>query len=147
VGAALLARDGDVDGVAATWGVGSSATREVKDREYLHERRVSAYIGQMPFLWLGVDDPPGPGSDRAVIEAGAISLLSRRSNPEADPPSPTWLGHCAARETIRSSGLWNVRHVDGRGDPRFLEVLSRRIEELKPRPQREPNRGHAGDVE
>ena len=61
-----------------SWSVGSSireaATKldveraAIKEAEADLESRVSDYIGQMPFLWLNVDDAPGPESDRDVIE-------------------------------------------------------------------------------
>lgn len=120
VGQCLLARDGDPHGIIGSWGNKSSAARAVRNAEHEHEAAVSTYIGRMPFLWLPVPDEPGPLSDRAVIEAGAIALLSRRSNPDADPPSAEWLGRWSSRDTVRESGLWNVRHVDG---PR-REVIS-----------------------
>lgn len=82
----------------------------------------------MPFLWLAVDDPPGPQSDRALIESGAIALLSRLSNSTADPPSASWLGRHADRPEIGHSGLWNVRHVRDGWQPRFLDALARRVE-------------------
>jgi hypothetical protein len=88
---------------------------------------VSAYLRALPFLWLAVDDPPGRTSHRGVIERGAIGLLSRRANPLADPPSPSWLGLHAVGPEIRTSGLWNVNHVDEPYDPSFLEVLETRI--------------------
>ncbi len=49
----------------------------------------------MPFLWVQADDEPGKNSIRKTIEANAISLLSRASltGDQADPQSPTWLGH------------------------------------------------------
>lgn len=112
VGQCLLARDGDPHGVASTWGVRASANSEIRERESPHERAVSAHIGRMPFLWLDVPDDPGPTSDRAAIEMGVIALLSGRTNADADPPSPDWLGARSSRDAIRTSGLWNVQHVD-----------------------------------
>lgn len=123
VGIALLRRDGDPDGVAATWGAGGSAPGEVRAREYQHERRVSAHICAMPFLWVGVPDEAGPDSDRRVIETGAISLLSRRANPAADAPSEHWLGLRSSRPAIIESGLWNVNHIDGPEPAGWLDVL------------------------
>ena len=128
VGAALLARDGDHSATAAqTWGKGSSAPREVVAAEQPHEVQVSAYLRSLPFLWLAVDDPPGRDSHRGLIERGAIGLLSLRVNPRVDPPSPGWLGHHALAQQIRTSGLWNVNHVDEAYDPGFLDVLETRI--------------------
>jgi hypothetical protein len=83
-------------------------------------------------LWLAVDDPPGRTSHRGVIERGAIGLLSRRINLLADPPSPGWLGQHALAPEIRTSGLWNVNHVDEPYDPVFLEVLEGQVAALAP---------------
>lgn len=128
MGAALRTRDGDPSNVAATtWGRGSSAPKEVRLAEHLHEVEVSTYLRSLPFLWLAVDDPPGRASHRGFIERGAIGLLSRRVNPTADPPSPGWLGHHALARQIRTSGLWNVNHVDEAWDPAFLDVLEAHV--------------------
>jgi hypothetical protein len=113
VGQCLLARDGGLHDVVDTWGNKPAPAKVARHAEHQHEAVVSAYIGRMPFLWLGVPDDPGPLSDRGVIEAGAIALLSKRSNPHADPPSEEWLGRWSSRDAVRESGLWNVRHVDG----------------------------------
>jgi len=125
VGAALLGRDPELatDPAAASWGRGFSAPSSVVALEANHERRVSDYIGAMPMLWVPVEDPPGPGSDRASIERGCIALLSTATNPAADPPSPSWLGTNSDRPAITASGLWNVRHVHDQPDPAALEVL------------------------
>jgi hypothetical protein len=125
VGAALLASGVADPALGSTWGVGSSAPRAVREAEYPLERAVSAVIGAMRLVWVGIDDPPGPGSDRGVVERGAIALLSGGGDAPPDPASPAWLGHHAQRAAIRSSGLWNVNHVDEGGDPRFLDVLAR----------------------
>lgn len=125
VGAALIAR-GDVVPVG-TWGQRSNAPRVVREAEAAVEQAVSAHLAAMTVLWVPVDDEPGASSDRGRIEAGAIGVLSRRSNPLADPPSPEWLGNYAARPAIRDSGLWNVNHVDGPLTAGFLPVLARWI--------------------
>ena len=105
-----------------SWGVGSSASAaacklsvdraEIKQAEADLEARVSLYIGAMPFLWLHVDDEPGPNSQRAVIESYLIRLLSGYRDPTVDSPSPDWLGRCSDGERVRRSGLWNNDHVD-----------------------------------
>jgi len=114
-----------VRGAAQELGVESGA---IKKAEAEPERRVSAYIGQMPFLWLNVDDAPGPESDRDLIERNSIALLSGYRSPAADSPSPEWLGNSSDRERVRRSGLWNNRHVDAAYDPSFLDLLEARIE-------------------
>ena len=96
----------------------------VKREEADLERRASEYIGRMPFLWLDIDDPPGPASQRGLIERNAISLLSHATARASDPPSSRWLGAFSDREPVRSSGLWNNHHVAERYDPSFLDVMS-----------------------
>ena len=127
VGTALLDRGDYPDVIRQTWGRGSSAGAEVRAAEYPLERDVSTYIGTLPFLWLAVPDPAGPGSDRRRIEAGAIGLLSNYRRPAIDPPSPGWLGRRADRAAIRESGLWNIDYVDGRHDPAFLDLLAQYV--------------------
>jgi hypothetical protein len=75
-----------------------------------------------------VDDPPGRDSHRGLVERGAIGLLSLRANPAADPPSANWLGLHALASEIRTSGLWNVNHVDEPHDQGFLEVFDAHVE-------------------
>lgn len=111
-----------------TWGKGSSAKREILEREHALEAAVCAVIGIMPFLWLNIDDQPGPDSLRGYIERNSIGLLSNLYEGKgADLPSSDWLGLHCSREVARRSGLWNVRHVDGGYEPRFLDVLGELI--------------------
>ena len=65
VGAALSERDGLN---YPSWGKGDSAPREVRKLEQPLERTVSTVIGDMPFIWLAVEDEPGPKSLRGYIE-------------------------------------------------------------------------------
>jgi hypothetical protein len=51
VGTALVARDGHA---CPTWGVGNSATSEIRAGEIALEREVSSLIGAMPFLWISM---------------------------------------------------------------------------------------------
>ena len=116
-----------------SWGIGSDAGAAARklglDRTTVRrdeadlERRVSECIGQMPFLWLGVDDPPGPASMRGEIERNAIALLSHARTPAVDAPSDRWLGACSDREKVRVSGLWNNLHVTEAHAPSFLDVM------------------------
>ena len=126
-----------------SWGIGSSAgaaarrldvdRAEIKQAEADLEARVSLHIGAMPFLWLNVDDEPGPDSQRAVIENYAIRLLSGYREPTADLPSPGWLGRYSNRERVRRSGLWNNDHVDRIYDrSSFLNAMERWIDETEP---------------
>lgn len=89
--------------------------------------QVSNYIGNMPFLWLPIDDLPGPDSLRGYIERNAIGLLSNFNQEFVDPPSNTWLGRDSGRERVRQSGLWNNNHVDEGYDASFLEQLERLV--------------------
>ena len=57
------------------WGHGSSASKNVKESERPLEQEVSTIIGAMPFLWLAVDDAPGPDSLRGYIERNAIASV------------------------------------------------------------------------
>jgi hypothetical protein len=132
VGVALIARSQGALKVP-TWGEHQSAPRTVREKEADLERQVSAYIGQMPLLWLAVDDEPGTQSDRSVIEANAIALLAGRDGQSpADPPSVAWLGNYHSQERIRLSGLWNLDYVGTPGklftyDPAFLELMAKYI--------------------
>jgi hypothetical protein len=130
VGNALLGMEAQT---LATWGVGSVAPKALTDSddakaaEVAMERRVSMLIGAMPVLWINVPDDAGPASERAVIERGAIALLSNSLAPLA-VPSIGWLGRHSIREEIRASGLWNLRHVEDHSDLAFLDVLERAVE-------------------
>lgn len=131
VGAALARRD-DAP-LPPNWGIGPDASAAARnlgvDRETVKreeadlERWISEYIGHMPFLWLSVDDPPGPVSLRGVIERNAIALLSHAPRPAVDPPSSRWLGALSDRERVRESGLWNNRHVAESHDSSFLDAI------------------------
>ena len=127
VGTALM----DVSGESVTtWGQGSSAPREIRNKEQDLEKRVSHTIGSMPFLWLEIADNPGPDSLRGYIERNAIALLSNHNKPPMDAASPLWLGHHCNREKVRNSGIWNQNHVDEDYDPAFLDELERLVSEM-----------------
>ncbi|MFT5424810.1 MAG: hypothetical protein ACI89L_002612 [Phycisphaerales bacterium] len=133
VGTGLLRRD-DTLAPCNTWSVGNSAKKPITSREMHVEQAVSAHIGAMPFLVVNVDDEPGPTSDRAMIETGCIRLLSCIGSepPTSDAPSPNWLGHHAASEKVRSSGLWNVKETKGPHDPQALDTLEHWVNETEP---------------
>ena len=96
------------------------------------ETCVSECVGSMRFLWLNVDDPPGPESLRGFIERNAIALLSGYRNPKVDPPSQEWLGRLSDWPLVRASGLWNNRHVDEPYDPSFLDEMEKCVDETEP---------------
>ena len=105
------------------WGKGNSAPPNVRLTETFVEQSVSRFIGEMPFLWLAVDDEPGPASLRGYIERYTIALLGNYQKPPLDPQSANWLGRNSDRERVRASGLWNSNHVEEHYDPAFLDVL------------------------
>ena len=96
----------------------------IKESEAGLERRVSAYVGQMPFLWLEIPDAAGPGSERGRIERNAIALLSHARSGAADATSAQWLGRYSDRPLVRASGLWNSNHVEEDYDAAFLDALA-----------------------
>ena len=137
VGAAL-ARRGDCP-LPPSWSVcsdpgkaarqlGLASRATVKDAEADLERRVSEYIGQMPFLWLNVPDAPNPQSARGRIERNAIALLSHARTPAVDQPSASWLGLHSDRARVRASGLWNNNHVDEDGSAEFLSEMAELVD-------------------
>jgi hypothetical protein len=73
IGEALIRRE---DLVCPTWGVGNSANADIRMVESEVEQRVSQIIGKMRFLWLAIDDEPGPANLRAYVERNSIALLS-----------------------------------------------------------------------
>ena len=105
---------------------------EVRDEEYILERRVSTYIREQPFLWVNLDDEPSADSDRAYLEQNAIALLSNFEEQSIDPRRVGWLGQYTQSGGIRDSGLWNVNHVDERYDSGFLDLLENAVHGTTP---------------
>ncbi len=126
VGKSLIKRDGLI---CPSWGWVSSDKEA--EAEATLERYVSAVIGQMPFLWLAIEDETGPDSLRGCIERNAIALLSNHGKPRLDPPSCGWLGSRCDRERVRNSGLWNSNHVKEPYQPKFLEELESAVDAMK----------------
>jgi hypothetical protein len=124
VGAALIKK---LELSSSTWGVGSSANRSIRAGEVSIERKVSEIIGKMHFLWLAIEDEPGPNSQRGYVEQNSIALLSNFNKPPLDPPSQQWLGRYSDRERVRKSGLWNQNHVEENYEPTFLDTLERLV--------------------
>lgn len=75
VGEAMIEKDGLYDEFPE-WGDGSSAGSEIREQELEHERRVSDYIRDLPFLWVKVNDEPGPDSRRSELEQNLIAMVS-----------------------------------------------------------------------
>jgi len=100
------------DQATANWGVGRSASTDVRKQEQPIENVVCKYLGNMSFLWIGINADPGPTCPRGILERNCIGLLSNyRKEQPLDPLSKTWLGYHSSRETVRKSGLWNQDHV------------------------------------
>jgi hypothetical protein len=114
-----------------TWGVGNSADKSIREEEIGVERKVSEIIGNMRFLWLAIEDEPGPDSRRGYVERNSIALLSNYNKPPLDLPSQVWLGHYSDRERVRKSGLWNQNHVEENYNPAFLAVVDRLVSEVR----------------
>ena len=107
VGRSLIARDSIALG---TWGVGSSATPDVRAVERELEERVSGYLAELLVTFVPVLDEPGPRSMRGFIERNSIGSLSAARD-LGSGPSDVWLGWHAPSGAVQESGLWNVRHV------------------------------------
>jgi hypothetical protein len=127
VGTALIKRDAHD---FSTWGEGNNASKDIRAAEILMERTVSEVIREMPFLWLAIDDEPGPGSMRGRIERNAITLLSNFDKDSLDSPSLEWLGHYCDRDRVRASGLWNQNHVDEQYDHSFLDDFENLVAQM-----------------
>jgi hypothetical protein len=135
IGQALIARG--VTGPCVSWGVKSDIAKasaalkinraDLSVVEASIERAVTKYICVMSFLWIDINDEPGPASLRGFVERNSIALLSNHERALLDPPSPNWLGHSSNRDLVRGSGLWNQRHVGETHDPLFLDVLERAV--------------------
>jgi len=131
VGTSLMARD---NRTVTTWGRGNSATSTIVASEDAFECEVSAVIRHMPFLWLRIDDDPGPDSLRGYIERNSIALLSNYQKPPLDPPTAQWLGRHCDRAKVRESGLWNSNHVDEGYDPTFLDQMEKLVSAMGQKP-------------
>jgi hypothetical protein len=139
IGQALMAR-GAIE-PSASWGIKGDATKasaalkinraDLAVAEAPIERAVTNYICAMLFLWIDIDDDPGPSSLRGFVERNSIALLSNYERAPFDPPSSNWLGHSSDRDLVRGSGLWNQRHVGETHDPVFLDVLERLVQAKK----------------
>lgn len=107
---------------------GGLIRRALGERYGIDNREFAANaISSMPFLWLAVDDEPGPDSDRGYIERNAIALLSNYNTCHLDPPSRNWLGHCSDSHKVARSGLWNANHVTQEYDSDFLDTLAQLV--------------------
>jgi hypothetical protein len=113
---------GDASSASAVLGIDRKA---LVAAEAPVERAVSCYIAIMRFLWLNVNDEPGPNSLRGAIEENAIAPLSNHGREPLDRQSPGWLGRFSNRPLVCGSGLWNQRHVEETHDPTFLDAFEK----------------------
>jgi hypothetical protein len=127
VGEALIQKNGFSNDIGRSWGTGKAAAKNIRLAEAPLELAVSEYICRMPFLWVAVDDIPGPQSMRSYLEKNSIGLLSNFETAPIDSPSPNWLGKLSAEQKIRESGLWNSDYVDFEYDPAFLHLLKQAV--------------------
>ena len=131
IGAALIKQKSFPVNCSYHWGKGSSSTKEIQEQEYPIEIAVSDHIRKMPFIWIEVNDLPGPNSFRAYIERNCIALLSNANKEKIDEQSIEWLGNHTENLSIINSGLWNVNHVYDDHDPDFLNIFSEYISRQK----------------
>ena len=135
VGQALIA--GGQVAACRSWGLKSTpslaeaalglARGESKAIEEPVERAVSAYIARLPVIVVPVEDEPGPGSARGIIESGAIALLSEARRLGLVQVGSSWLGRNSDRPAVLASGLWNQRHVGDSWSADFLGEMERRV--------------------
>jgi hypothetical protein len=119
VGAALINR-GDLDQMPLSAWLARRPMPDYREAELLVERAVSDYIGRMPLLWVAVPTREDGTSDRSLIEANSIALLSTTAG-------GLDAGKYAANIAVRSSGLWNVNHIADHFAANSLEVLTRYV--------------------
>jgi hypothetical protein len=126
VGAALINR-GDVGQVPLAAWLSHEPWPDHREAELRVERAVSDYIGRMHLLWVAVPTRNDGTSDRGLIEANSIALLSVAAG-SCELASPGWLGHHAPSSAVGSSGLWNVRHIADEYSPKALDVVKTYVE-------------------
>jgi hypothetical protein len=129
IGEALKSKMQEIE--PRSWGVCSDASKaalkfgcalqDIKVCERELEILVSQYVGKIFFLWLAIEDEPGPKSLRGYIERNSIALLSNYNGEIVDPASATWLGQFSSHERVSRSGLWNNNHVNESYAPDFLD--------------------------
>lgn len=129
IGTALINKYGYKE--FSKWGIDSSASSSIRDKEYNLEVKVSKSIGSMPFLWLKAGDKSGPNSVRKFIERNSVAMLSNYDRQPIDQPSKKWLGKYCSNNRISLSGLWNVAHIDESYDPGFLDVMKQLVDSIK----------------
>ena len=107
-------------------------TTTVREQEHPFEQRISAYIGQLPFLYLNVPGEVNPENDRAKVEMNTIAMTAhaRRTTPTLHDAD--WLGCHSPRPEISQTGLWNVEHVHALFGIGVLSALEEFVEKTQP---------------
>ena len=120
-------------------------TGGMKDSDKItkYEKLTSDYLKKhMTFTFIQVECEASSTNDRAVIERGAIALLSNINRTDSgcdDQPSVGWLGRRAVtapghyRGTIQNSGLWNSHYVKNKPSPQDIARLFATLERHAPR--------------
>ncbi|MCE2470236.1 MAG: hypothetical protein J4F32_06975 [Dehalococcoidia bacterium] len=98
------------------------------DDSAIAEPLISKHIHRMPFLWLGIDDPPSRDSKRRLIERNATALLSNHQRDLLDEPSKGWLGRYSPKGKVCSSGLWSIHYISSHHCPSFLDEMEALVE-------------------
>lgn len=114
----------------STWGVGNTASKDIKKNELLLEQEVSQIIRNMPFLYLSINDEARRESLRGYIERNSISLLSNFNKQALDIASNDWLGYKCDKKEVKESNLWNQKHVEESYDSDFLDVFEKLVAEM-----------------
>ena len=109
------------------WGKGRSAERNVKEREYELEKKVSNYIRNLSILVLDIDS----WEERKYIETNSIAFLSSPAVLRNEI-SGKWLGHkCNFRNKGLTHQLWNRQDCEKEVDDKFFEKLIKCVENTK----------------
>jgi len=116
LGGALLRRGNPDDDRVDRWL--KHGTRTIKEVEELVTNELAANFA---FKCVAVKDE----KERLDLEECLIATLAQCP---ACEPSVNWLGHHAASEEIRQSGLWNVQHTDS--DKHMTKQYQLRLQEL-----------------
>jgi hypothetical protein len=126
VGRAMLEANTGLDRLPS-WGEGQDASPHIKAAESGHELAVSRYLQELEVALIEIDDEPTKDSLRASVEAQLVALCTE-SMQTIDSPTPDWLGLQSPVAVIRQSGLWNIRGVGGKYDPKGAGSIASIIE-------------------
>ena len=108
-----------IKGMPVSWLDRKASTHEVGHLEHNHECLVSDYIRQLPFTVIEIPGIPRKDCQRAIFESECISYLSWAGHNGLIKSGDKWLGHQAANDKVKQSGLWNVKDiwVNGHSNP------------------------------